>query len=355
MATCRGAGRDPRSSQGISETPGIESGEANGICKSLQGRKACPSISPSDGNMTSGKVKNLAASVRARLFNIARQTGKPFEELLVLYGLERFLFRLSRSVHKDSFILKGGLLLIGMGIPQARSTKDIDLLGLTSSNIEAVSQTLQEIGRIDIEDGMVYDFSELANEALSPSSDYPGIRFKFLGRLGQARIPMQVDIGFGDRIVPGAKEMTFPTLLDMEPPVIRSYAVETIIAEKFEAALDLADLNSRMKDFYDIWVLSQKYSFGGRSLQEAITATCRRRKTRISSKAEIFSKEFVNRSDKKIQWSAFLRKGPMGEVPEEFPIIMEGIRDFLLPVAVATENENSFESEWPPGGPWHDN
>lgn len=303
--------------------------------------------------MTSGKLKNLAKSVRARLLNIARQTDKPFEELLVLYGLERFLFRLSQSVHKDNFILKGGLLLIGMGVPQARPTRDIDFLGLISGNIEAVSRTVQEIGSIDIEDGMVYDFSQLTNEPMSPNSDYPGIRFKFLGRLGRTRIPMQVDIGFGDRVVPAAKEMSFPTLLDMEPPVIRSYAVETIIAEKFEAALDLGDLNSRMKDFFDIWVLSQKYRFGGQSLQEAIVATCRRRKTPITSKAEIFSREFVNRFNKQIQWSAFLRKGPMGEVPEEFSIIMEGIRDFLLPITLATENENSFESEWPSGGPWH--
>lgn len=174
--------------------------------------------------MTSGKLKNLAKSVRARLLNIAHRTDKPFEELLVLYGLERFLFRLSQSVHKDNFILKGGLLLIGMGVPQARPTRDIDFLGLISGNIEAVSRTIQEIGSIDIEDGMVYDFSQLTNEPMSPNSDYPGIRFKFLGRLGQTRIPMQVDIGFGDRVVPAANEMSFPTLLDME-----SYAVETII------------------------------------------------------------------------------------------------------------------------------
>jgi len=172
--------------------------------------------------MTSGKAKNIATSVRARLLNIARRIDKPFEELLVLYGLERFLFRLSQSVHKDNFILKGGLLLIGMGVPQARPTKDIDFLGLISSNIEVVSKTIQEIGNIDIEDGMVYDFSKLTNEPMSPNSDYPGIRFKFFGRLGQTRIPMQIDIGFGDRIVPAPKEMSFPPLLDMEPPVIRS-------------------------------------------------------------------------------------------------------------------------------------
>jgi len=302
--------------------------------------------------MRGGKITNLAKSVRARLLRMARQSGKPFEELLVLYGLERFLARLSQSIHKDKFILKGGLLLIGMGAPQARPTRDIDLLGLISGNIDMVSQAIKEIGRINIDDGIAYDFTQLTCEPMSPDSDYPGIRFKFVARLGQARIPMQVDIGFGDPLVPAAIEMTFPTLLDMEPPVIMAYAIETIIAEKFEAALDLADLNSRMKDFYDIWVLSQKYSFQGGPLQEAIIATCTRRKTPISPNARIFSEEFVKRSDKETQWSAFTRRGQIGKVPEEFSIIMEGIKDFLLPIALATEQGDPFESEWPLGGPW---
>jgi predicted nucleotidyltransferase component of viral defense system len=283
---------------------------------------------------------------------MARKTGKPFEELLVLYGLERFLFRLSRSTHRDSFILKGGLLLIGMGVPQARPTRDIDLLGLKFRDVETVSRTIQEIGHIETEDGMYYDFSHLVGEALSPIADYPGVRFKFQGRLGQARIPMQVDIGFGDVLIPEAKQIVFPTLLDMDAPSIRCYSMETIIAEKFEAALDLADLNSRMKDFYDIWVLSQKYPFGGRSLQDAITATCKRRKTALSSEAEIFSKEFIDRADKGSQWSAFLGKGPMGDVPGEFSSMIDNIRDFLLPLTLAIEHERPFEFEWPPSGPW---
>ncbi len=243
--------------------------------------------------MTSGTKKDMVSSVRARLLNLARQTSKPFEEILVLYGLERFLFRLSQSSYKDYFLLKGGLLLMGMGFSQARATRDIDLLGLMSGDNKAVSRAIQEICNLNFDDGMVYDFSHFNLEFLSPDSAYPGIRLKFLGTLGKARIPMQIDIGFGDRVVPPAREMTFPTLLDMEPPVLVGYAAETIIAEKFEAALDLADLNSRMKDFYDIWILSRTQSFEGRVLQEAITATCERRKTVIRSSAELFSNEFA--------------------------------------------------------------
>lgn len=298
--------------------------------------------------------KDVAASVRSRLLNLARQTGRPFEEVLVLYGLERFLFRLSQSVYRDRFILKGGLLLIGMGFPAARPTRDIDFLALMSTNIDAVSQAIQEIGAIDVNDGVAYDFSELRHETMSTNSEYQGIRFKFVGRLGQARIPMQIDIGFGDRVVPEAREMAFPTLLDMDPPLIVGYSMETVVAEKFEAALDLADLNSRMKDFYDIWALSQKYSFDGPSLQEAITATCARRKTAISSEAKIFSNEFSEGSDKNAQWSAFVGRSTIADAPGDFVEVMAAIRRFLLPIALASEKNSSFQTTWPEGGPWQE-
>ena len=140
----------------------------------------------------------------------------------------------------------------------------------------------------------------------------------------------------------------------MKAPTILAYAIETIIAEKFEAALDLADLNSRMKDFYDLWVFSQKYSFDGRSLQEAIIATCNKRGTAIRSDAEIFSTEFGQHVDKKTQWAAFIRKGPMDNAPENFSKIMKALRDFLQPVAVSYEKKEKFALKWTPGGPWHD-
>lgn len=302
--------------------------------------------------MTSGTIKDMASSVRDRLLNLARRTGKPFEEVLILYGLERFLFRLSQSPYKKDFILKGGLLLMGMGMSDVRPTRDIDLLGLMPEVTEPVSKAIQEIGQIDFNDGVVYDFSRLTSEPLSPHSEYPGIRFKFAGSLGKARIPMQIDIGFGDSIVPGAREMEFPTLLDMESPVIMGYATETIIAEKFEAALDLADLNSRMKDFYDIWVLSQRYSFEGRMLQDGVTATCKRRKTAVRSDAEIFSDEFAERFDKQTQWSGFLSKGPVTDAPADFSIVMKALQDFLLPLARSSEKDEVWNATWPPGGPW---
>jgi predicted nucleotidyltransferase component of viral defense system len=304
--------------------------------------------------MKKRNLKDMASSVRNRLLEIARRKNRPFEEILVLYALERFLFRLSQSAHKDQFILKGGLLLYGMELSEARPTRDIDFLGLTQNNIEAVSEMIQGIGKIDFDDGMNYDFGQLTHETMAPDSEYPGIRLKFVGKLGKAKIPMRIDIGFGDAVVPDAKDMVFPTLLDMKAPTILAYAIETIIAEKFEAALDLADLNSRMKDFYDLWVLSQKYFFAGRSLQEAIIATCNKRGTVIRSNAEIFSPEFSQHVDKKTQWAAFINKGPMNDAPNDFSRLMIALHDFLLPVAMACESRDEFKLKWPPGGPWHD-
>ena len=304
--------------------------------------------------MTRDGVRDMAASVRARLLNLARATRKPYDEVLIQYALERFLFRLSKSPYRGELLLKGGLLLMGRGLPQARPTRDIDFLGLMPNDVDAVSRTIRAIGETPFQDGMVYDFSRMTHEILTPESDYRGVRLKFSGWLGRARVPMQIDIGFGDKVVPDPTEMVFPTLLDIEPPIILGYTSETVIAEKFEAALDLADLNSRMKDFYDIWFLCQTCGFEGRILKEAIIATCKRRRTEIRSDAEMFSDGFAVRAEKKRQWSAFLGKGPIIGAPEDFSLRMNSIREFLRPIVQAFEANQPFEPNWSPGGPWEE-
>ncbi len=304
--------------------------------------------------MTRGGVRDMAASIRARLLNLSHRTGRPYDELLVRYALERFLFRLSKSSYKENLLLKGGLLLVGRGLPQARPTRDIDFLALMPNDLDTVSRTIRAIGETAFQDGIVYDFSRMTHEILTPESDYHGLRLKFSGWIGKARVPMQIDIGFGDKVVPDPTEMAFPTLLETEPPIIFGYAPETVIAEKFEAALDLADLNSRMKDFYDIWFLCQTWAFEGRILQEAIIATCTRRRTEIRSDAEMFSDDFAARAEKRRQWSAFLGKGPITGAPKNFSLLMDAIRRFLGPIAQAYEATQPFEPRWSPGGPWRE-
>lgn len=241
-----------------------------------------------------------------------------------------------------------------MGIPQSRMTRDVDFLGLMNGVPGVVSRAIRQIGGLAINDGLVYEFNNLTIEVMSERSDYPGLRLKFTAYLGKARMPMQIDVGFGDAVIPAAIEMTSPTLLDMEPPVVRAYSTETIVAEKFETSLDLATLNSRMKDFYDIWMLSRAYCFQGLSLQEAITATCRRKKTALTSKTEIFAKEFANLAGKQTQWAAFLKKSHFSDISEDFSAIMEKIRIFLHPVINAIEKDARFDKSWPPGGPWQE-
>jgi len=297
-------------------------------------------------------LKNMAASVRSRLLNIARQSGKPFDQILFLYGQERFLFRLSLTSYKEKLVLKGGLLLVGLGFPQVRPTRDIDLLGLMNSDIETVSGIIKEIGNRDIDDGLRFDLKELNYEIISPDSEYPGLRFKFIGYLGQAKIPMQIDVGFGDIVTPEIREIEFPSLLGMETPRVSAYSIESVVAEKFEAALDLADLNSRMKDFYDIWALSLSNEFDGKVLREAIIATCSRRQTTIETQAELFSSDFANRTDKQTQWKAFIRKGMFEQAPETFIYLMREIRAFLFPLTESIEKNKSFNVRWTPGGTW---
>jgi predicted nucleotidyltransferase component of viral defense system len=185
-------------------------------------------------------LKNVAASVRSRLLNISRLSGKPFDQLLFQYGQERFLFRLSLSPYKNKLVLKGGLLLVGLGFPKSRPTRDIDLLGLMKSDVETVSSIIKEIGKKNIDDGLTFDLDSLNYEILSRDLNYPSLRFRLTSYLGQAQIPIQIDVGFGDQVIPEIKEIEFPTLLGMEPPRVSAYSVESVIAEKFEAALDLA-------------------------------------------------------------------------------------------------------------------
>ena len=302
--------------------------------------------------MSADIPRNMAASVRDRLLAIARQTGRNYESILVLYSLERFLFRLSQSSYKERLLLKGGILLMGMGIPQARVTRDVDFLGLFPGTLTQVSDIIQTIGRIEKNDGLTYDFSQMNMEQVTEDADYPGVRIKFSATLGQARIPMQIDIGFGDVLVPAAKELIFPTLLDMEPPVLMTYSVETIVAEKIEAALNLAMFNSRMKDLYDIWMLSMTHVFEGNPLQDAIMKTCLRRGTALTSLAVVFSDEYAVDERMRLQWAGFVRRGLGADAPEEFAAVMRGIRTFLLPVAMASEKGVLFSDLWSPGGPW---
>jgi predicted nucleotidyltransferase component of viral defense system len=297
--------------------------------------------------------KNLAASIRQRLTNVARETGRPFDELLQYYAMERFLYRLSRSTHADKFVLKGALMLAAWGVAETRPTRDIDLLGHLSNRVEDLVSVLREVCGQEVEpDAMVFDVASMKGFVIKEDADYEGVRVTFRGTLQNMRIPMQIDIGFGDIVFPAALVTAYPTILNHSAPMLRAYSRETVIAEKFEAMVKLGPLNSRMKDFYDIWLLARHFDFEGTTLAESIAKTFAHRGTTITADPTAFSDEFATDPTKNTQWRAFVRKSRLAHAPEEFPGTVESVTTFLKPLAVHASQGRSFSKLWRAPGPW---
>ena len=289
---------------------------------------------------------NNAASIRARLKNIADKERKPFDFILMLYFVERLLFRLSLSRYSDQFVLKGGLLLYLIMNEKARATKDIDLLAReTASNIDTLRDIFTDIAATQSDDAVTYDTSSITTERIKEDADYEGVRIKITAYLGNMRKSLQFDIGFGDVVVPKPETLEYPTLLDMDKPVIKAYSKESVIAEKFEAMLYLAELNSRMKDFYDIYSLCASFDFDGRVLYEALLQTITRRGTHTPTNPTVFSNDFANNKDKATQWGAFKRRTAVGE-NVDFPEVVEVIGIFLKPVYECIVSETEFFGHW---------
>jgi len=220
-------------------------------------------------------LKNSPASVRQRLLNRARKDKRPFNELLQYYAMERFLYRLSRSTHSDQFILKGALMLRAWGSAEVRPTMDIDMLGRTSNDDAHIIDQIRDILAVEMEeDGLTFDPGSIRSSRITEDADYEGIRIRFQGKLDSAKISMQIDIGFGDVVYPKPEETDFPTLLESPVPRLLCYSQVSAIAEKFEAMVKHGMLNSRMKDFYDIWLLSRLFNFEGAMIAEAISGEC---------------------------------------------------------------------------------
>jgi len=224
--------------------------------------------------------RDEGASVRQRLLNQSRAQGRPFQELLQYFAMERFLYRLSQSPFSDWFVLKGALLLTAWRAPLSRSTMDIDLAGRTSNELDHIAELVGAACEIvTVPDGIKFNRTSIEVSRIKEVADYEGVRVRFHAILARARIPMQIDIGFGDVMVPRPTEIEYPTLLDYPAPMLQAYPRETVIAEKFEALTKLGLLNSRMKDYFDLAILSRMYPFEGEHLIEAIVATFQHRGT----------------------------------------------------------------------------
>jgi hypothetical protein len=218
--------------------------------------------------------KNVAHSVHQRLLNKAKESGRPFNELLQYYAMERFVYRLSKSPQAGDFILKGALMFRVWKAAAFRPTRDIDLLGRLKNDIEGVCGAVRKACNQDVEpDGMTFDAASVEGARITEAAEYEGVRVSFKGNLGNARVYLQVDVGFGDRVTPAAKMVEYPAILDLPPPRLRGYNRESTVAEKFHAMVRHDLLNSRMKDFFDIWLLSRQFDFDGKTLSAAVKGT----------------------------------------------------------------------------------
>ena len=299
--------------------------------------------------MSQKNVKNVAASIRQRLLNKAKESSRPFNEVLQYYALERFLYRLSVSKYADKFILKGALLFAVWRQSQFRSTVDIDLLGKINNEPEAITKVFRDICKVKVEDdGMRFDDSSVTAEQITVDADYQGVRVQLYGYLDTARIRVQVDIGFSDVITPGPERYDYPTILGLSEPKLNCYNKETMIAEKLQAMVKLDILNSRMKDIYDIWVLSRRFGFDGPSLQRSIINTFKQRETEVTENITIFTERYFQDDEKLQQWRGFVRKSKVSDVPKELGHITEEIKNFIQPVLISIVKNEDFKKIWRP-------
>lgn len=344
-----------------------------------------PTDQQNDKRPVARQPRNLIASIAARLLKMAHEREEEYQLVLMRYGLERLLYRLGSSPYAGQFVVKGALLFtvwaeqatarsasneasssptsagaFGAQRPH-RATHDLDLLGFGSADLARLEQVFRDLCQLqlpgDKDDGLAFLPDTVRAAPIREEQEYGGIRVHLLAMLGKARIPLQVDVGFGDVVTPAPAEVVYPTLLpDLPAPHVRVYPRETVVAEKFEAIVRLGLPNTRMKDFYDLWTLANQFAFEGDRLCAALRATFARRGTELPSEDEepvALTPRFGDDRTKQLQWAAFLRKGRMVAEPKpNLPDILAVLQTFLMPPANALVSDGAFHGHWQPGGTW---
>ena len=295
---------------------------------------------------------NTAASVRQRLLNLARASGDEYQLVLGRYVRERFLYRLAQSEHEGQFVLKGATLFVAWTGDPHRVTRDLDLLGHGASDEAALLALVRDICAAQVpDDGVAFDAEGASAARIRGGQEYEGVRVRLTARLGSAVVPLQVDVGFGDAVTPRPEYVTLPALLGFDPPRVRAYPRETVVAEKLQAMVALGIANSRMKDYYDVWYLAQTFPFDGATLARAIGKTFERRRTPLPAGVPTaLSPAFSTDPAKRRQWQAFLTKGRLDAPGLEE--VVEALAVFLPPPVRSLAAEQPFTASWPVGGPW---
>ena len=306
--------------------------------------------------MSKDRPRNLAASVRHRLTDLARKQGEDFQLVLTHYVIERLLYRISRSPHRDEFVLKGAMLFRVWTDQIHRPTRDLDLLSRGEPSLEALTRMFRDICGLAVEDdGLTFDPATVTAERIKEDQEYQGVRVGCRAQLGQARIDLQIDVGFGDAVVPRPASVNYPAMLEFAAPVLRAYPRETVVAEKFQAMVMLGIANSRMKDFFDLWTLAHAFAFEGASLCRAIRATFKRRKTALPTAPPLaLTPEFGADAAKIRQWEAFIKRSKLDAGGVTLEQVCAFLNGFLMPPTLALAAGHELQKAWPPAGPWQD-
>lgn len=304
--------------------------------------------------MTQPSKGNVSTSVRAKLLNLARATGRNFQVLVLRYTVERFLARLAASVYRDQFVLKGAMLYVAWELDDRRTTMDLDLLGIGSPDPEHLLRVVRNICIVEtVDDGLVFDPVGVSSIPIREEAVYDGVRIVVRAHLGVMPVRLQIDVGFGDSVVPAAQPAEFPALLAGRGPVVQAYSPETVIAEKFNAMVLLGMANSRMKDYFDIWMLSQVFTIQGAVLADAIRNTFTVRKTPLpDSEPSGLSDEFANNKSKRRQWAGFVKRQKWSDAPSDFHEVVATIRELLMPVVIRIADPDSNPGVWMPPAGW---
>jgi hypothetical protein len=299
--------------------------------------------------------RNYGHSAYTRLLAFAKQNTLDFTFALQRYAMERLLYRMSKSAHADKFILKGASLFLVWKGHSYRVTKDVDLLAFGFLNEDGLAAVFREIVSVPgcEADGLDLDHGSVRALPIREEQEYGGIRVTLTARLHSARIPLQIDVGFGDAVTPAPESVTYPSALGYPPAQLRAYTRYSVVAEKLEAMVQLGIADSRMKDFYDIWLMSRLFEFHLGTLCKAIRDTFGRRKTGIPGGAPLaLTEEFWGDSQKRTQWNAFLRKARPEDAEQDFEKLVKAVADFLLPTFQAIQTGEMHGLLWKVGGPW---
>ncbi len=304
--------------------------------------------------MSMANPKNLPASVRQRLLNVAKTTDEEFQALLTRFALERLLYRLGESRHRNALVLKGAFLFLAWGEAASRPTKDIDFLATGDAEVERYVDLIKDVCTVtDSSDGLEYHADTFRGEPIREQALHDGIRIHLLATLDNARIPLQIDVGFGDAIDPDPVEISYPTILDLPAPSVRAYRKEGVIAEKLEALVSIGEATSRLKDFFDIWRLSSIFEFDGELLMQAVESTFKRRRSPIpAGDPPALGEEFSRNSDRVKQWDRLVTRFAAKETIPSLPDVCEEILRFVTPIFSNIRDGRTFAGSWSPGGPW---